>query len=155
MLLLELSLVAGSRDYCLCGVRASHRGDSSCCGTGAMGARTSVVVAHRPQDSQDSVLVVHGLSAPQYVESSQTRDQTCVLCTGRWIPIHCTTREVFDLPFKQDRTVLGCRAFCGNGYIAMLHIKCFSTSQKFLLLLIKELFFCCCCYCHWSLEMVL
>ena len=32
--------------------------------------------------------------APCYVESSQTRDQTCVPCTGRWILIHCITGEV-------------------------------------------------------------
>ena len=35
-----------------------------------------------------------GLAAPQCMESSQTRDQTHVLCFGRWIPIHCTTRKV-------------------------------------------------------------
>ena len=26
--------------------------------------------------------------------SFQTRDQTCAPCSGRWIPIHCATREV-------------------------------------------------------------
>ena len=37
------------------------------------------------------------------MESSQTRDRTCVPCVGRWIPNHWTTREVpilsiFSLP---------------------------------------------------------
>ena len=34
------------------------------------------------------------LVALPYVESSQTRDQTHVLCIGRWILNHWTTREV-------------------------------------------------------------
>ena len=42
----------------------------------------------------DSVAVVHGLSCPQHVDSSQTRDRTCVLCIGRQILNHWTTREV-------------------------------------------------------------
>ena len=48
------------------------------------------------------VVVVQGLSpggswalvAPWHVESSWTRDQTCVPCIGRQFPIHCTTREI-------------------------------------------------------------
>ena len=35
------------------------------------------------------------LVAPQHVESSWTRDRTCVPCIGRRILIHCTTREVW------------------------------------------------------------
>ena len=38
-----------------------------------------------------------GLVAFQYVESSWNRVQTCISCIGRWILIHCTTREV--LPY--------------------------------------------------------
>ena len=34
-----------------------------------------------------------GLVAPRHVGSSQTRTRTCVLCTGRRILNHCTTRE--------------------------------------------------------------
>ena len=44
--------------------------------------------------STDSVAVVHGLSCPQHVESSQTRDQTHVLCVGRQTLNHQTTRQV-------------------------------------------------------------
>ena len=36
-----------------------------------------------------------GLTAPWHVKSSQIRDQTHAPCIGRWIPIHCTTREVW------------------------------------------------------------
>ena len=36
-----------------------------------------------------------GLVAPQHVETSWTRDQTCVPCIGRQIVIHCTAREVY------------------------------------------------------------
>ena len=34
------------------------------------------------------------LAALQHVKSSRTRGLTCILCIGRQIPIHCTTREV-------------------------------------------------------------
>ena len=32
----------------------------------------------------------------QHVGSSRIRDQTCVPCIGRWILIHCTTREALQ-----------------------------------------------------------
>ena len=35
--------------------------------------------------------------APQHVESSQTRNRTCVPCTGGQILNHCATREVPEL----------------------------------------------------------
>ena len=35
-----------------------------------------------------------GLVVLQHVASSQTRDQTRVLCIGRWILISCATKEV-------------------------------------------------------------
>ena len=35
-----------------------------------------------------------GLVAPRHVESSQTRDKTCVPCIVRWILNHWATREV-------------------------------------------------------------
>ena len=41
-----------------------------------------------------SVVVVHGLSCPMNVESSQTRDWTCVPYTSRQTLNHWTTREV-------------------------------------------------------------
>ena len=41
-----------------------------------------------------------GLVVPQHVESSQTRDQTCVPCIGRQILILCTTREIPVIYFK-------------------------------------------------------
>ena len=47
-----------------------------------------------------------GLVAPWHVESSWTRDRTCVPCSGRHILIHCATREDQPSTFKL--------AFCGN-----------------------------------------
>jgi len=44
-----------------------------------------------------SIVVTHGLVAPQHVESPQTGDRTCVPCIGRQIPIHCTTTEVCEM----------------------------------------------------------
>ena len=57
-----------------CGVRASHCSDFSC---------------HRAW-----TLGYTGWVAPWHVESSQTRDGTHVLCIGRWILNHQTTRKV-------------------------------------------------------------
>ena len=42
-----LSLVVASGATLRCGARASHCGGFSCCGARALGARASVVVAHR------------------------------------------------------------------------------------------------------------
>ena len=41
-----------------------------------------------------SVIVTHGLSCPRNVESSQSRDWTCVPCNGRQTLNHWITREV-------------------------------------------------------------
>ena len=40
-----------------------------------------------------------GFSCPWHVKSFQIRDQTCVPCSGRQIPIHSTTREVLLVVF--------------------------------------------------------
>ena len=50
--------------------------------------RVPVVVMRGP------AVVLHGLSAPWHVESSCTRDGTCVPCIGRRINNHWTPREV-------------------------------------------------------------
>ena len=47
-----------------------------------------------------------GLVVPQHVESSQTRDQTCVPCIGRQILILCTTREIPVIYFKYSRVYM-------------------------------------------------
>ena len=41
-----------------------------------------------------------GSAAPWHVGSSQTRDRTHVSCTGRWVPIHCSTREALSFILK-------------------------------------------------------
>lgn len=46
------------------------------------------------------------LSVPQYVESSQTRERSCVPRIGRWILIHCTTGKVPSLPFFSNQFTL-------------------------------------------------
>ena len=40
-----------------------------------------------------------GLVAPRHAGSPQTRDRTCVTCTGGWILNHFATREVPELSF--------------------------------------------------------
>ena len=46
-----------------------------------------------------------GLVALWHVRSSQTRDQTCVPCIGRWILNHSATREVLYSVFKITKQV--------------------------------------------------
>ena len=48
-----------------------------------------------------------GLAAPWHVGSSQTMDQTHVLCIGRQILIHCATRKVPKVEFL-TRLMVGC-----------------------------------------------
>ena len=72
-----------------CGARASHCGGFSCCGARALGC-----TGFSSCGTQAQQLWHMGLVAPWHVESSWTRDRTCVLCVGRWIINHCTTREV-------------------------------------------------------------
>ena len=64
-----------------CSAPASHCCGFSCCGAQAVGTRASVVVTHRLSCS-----VWH-------VGSFRARNQTHVLCFGRLILIHWTTRE--------------------------------------------------------------
>ena len=46
------------------------------------------------------------LAASRHVESFWTRDRTCVLCIGRWILNHWTTREVLPLLWAPPFSVL-------------------------------------------------
>ena len=63
-----------------CGAWASHCGGFSCCGTGGLGVRASLVVAH-------------GLSCSAACEIFPDQGQTCVPCVGRQTLNHCATRE--------------------------------------------------------------
>ena len=74
-----------------CSALASHCGCFSCWGLWAVGHVGSVVVAL-------------GLNYPEDTRSSRTRDQTCVLCIGRRILNHWTTRDV--LPVFQSMEIL-------------------------------------------------
>ena len=49
-----------------------------------------------------------GLPVLQHVEASRTRDRTHVSCTGRWIAIHCATREVPQCSFNPSRSGVSC-----------------------------------------------
>ena len=56
-------------------------------------AVASFVAEHRLQVQKLQQLWRVGLAARRHVGSSRTRDQTCVLCIGRRILIHSTTRK--------------------------------------------------------------
>ena len=71
-----------------------------------LGSTGSRRAAHRPNscgsralEHTGSVVGRMGFVAQWHVESSQTREQICVPCIGRQIPIHCTTREVPSVSF--------------------------------------------------------
>ena len=91
-----------------CSVRASQCGGFSCCGARALGARASVVVACRLQQSwlagsraQAQQLWCRGLVAPWHVGSSRTRARTRVPCIGRRILNHCITRKYIHFPIGE------------------------------------------------------
>ena len=59
----------------------------------------SLVAEHRLKAPGLQQLMYAGLAASRYAKSSQTKDQTSVLCIARWILNHWTTREVLKYPF--------------------------------------------------------
>ena len=63
---------------------------------GLLGARALGAVAQGLNSCGSWALEHTGLGALQHVESSQTGDQTCVPCIGRWSLNRWTTREVLD-----------------------------------------------------------
>ena len=62
---------------------------------GLLIAVASLVTEHRLKAPGFQQLWYTGPASPRHVGSSKTRDQTCVPCIGRRIPIYYTTREVF------------------------------------------------------------
>ena len=68
---------------------------SLCCWVGATlrrGTRTSHCNSF--SSGTRANWVAHELTAPRHVGSSWISDWTCVPCIGRWVLIHCATREV-------------------------------------------------------------
>lgn len=82
------------------GAQASHYGGfSRCTGSGHAGLSScsppGLHLASGVQGAWASAVVAHGLSCSVgRVESSQTRDGTCVPYIEGWVLTHCTTREV-------------------------------------------------------------
>ena len=76
----------------------------SCCGVQTLGTQPSAVAALGLSSCKQALGTwaqqswCMGLDAPRYVNTSKTRDWTCVPCSIRQIRIHCTTREVPRLP---------------------------------------------------------
>ena len=87
LFLVALGLHCCTQPFSSCNAQASHGGDFSYCEAQALATWFN------------NCMWLAGLVAPWHVESSGTRDWTCVPCIGRWIPIHCTTKEVPPLPF--------------------------------------------------------
>ena len=86
---------------------------------GLLTAEAPLVAEHRPWSTRSGA-VVQGLSAPHHMGSSQTRDQPCVSCIGRWILIHWAIRggpnhKLLDynssLYWLQDNLLLEYRLF--------------------------------------------
>ena len=82
-----LSLVVASGVYSSDSAWTPHCSGFSCCGARLLpiGLSSCSIWAQ--------YLWCRGWASPWHVGSFQTRDWNCVPCIGRWIPIHCTTRE--------------------------------------------------------------
>ena len=70
------------------------RGYSLAAGHGLLTVVASLVAEHRLLGMLAQELWRMGLVALQHVDSSSSRDQTCVTCIGRLILNHWTTREI-------------------------------------------------------------
>ena len=79
-----------------CGAWASRGGGYTWCAAWALGAQKLQLPGSKAQARQ---LWFMGPAVPWHVGSSQIRDWTHVSCIGRWIPIHCATREAWVLGF--------------------------------------------------------
>ena len=83
---------------CSSGASFSSReqGLRSSCSAWLLTAAASLVAKHRLQGVCASMAVVHGFGCPvaRGILAPGQRDPSCVLCIGRQIPSHWTTREV-------------------------------------------------------------
>ena len=79
-----------------CSAQVSHCGGFSCCRAQALGARASVVVAHRLQ-SAGSVIVAHGLSCSAAYGIFPAQGSNPVPRIDRQTLNHCATREALEL----------------------------------------------------------
>ena len=86
-----LGLHCYAQAFSSCGVWAFHCGGFFCCGAQALGTQASIAVSHGLSNCGTWI------SYPAECGISQTRDQTCVPCIGRWILHRWTTREVHNL----------------------------------------------------------
>ena len=76
------------------GSRCRGRAFSSCDGFSSCEAQALQCVDFSSFGPRAQELRHPSLVTPWHVESSQTRDRTCVPCINRQIPTHCATREV-------------------------------------------------------------
>ena len=88
----SFSLVVERGSYSLV-IWAFHCGDSSCCGTQALGHVGSVAVAPASRAQ------AHYWVAPRHVGSSWIREPARVSCIGRWVLYHWATREALHWLF--------------------------------------------------------
>ena len=72
-------------------------GATLCCGSRALGIKS---FSTGGLQAQIGSLWCTGFVAPQHVESSQSRDRTCVPCVGRRILIHYATKKVPSKPLS-------------------------------------------------------
>ena len=93
-MLLSFNFVLGLRFYVGLSLVTASRDRSPAVVLKLLLVAASLAVECRPWSKWAQWWLLVDLLAPQHVGSSQTRDQTRVLCTGRQILNHWTTREV-------------------------------------------------------------
>ena len=120
-------------------------GGFSCCGAQALGVRAQQLW-HAGSRGQAQQLWRTVLVSPQHVGSSRTRDRTCVPCIGRWILIHCATREV---PIHLSLTFKILQNFVQNPQHSEIFLKPFSqTIHSILCILSTYIKLPCCVNLH-------
>ena len=102
-----------------CSAWASHCGGFPCCRAQVLGSRASVVEVF-------GLWISGSVVTPGHMKFSRTRDWTSVPCTGRWILIHCATREVLLFTLGTIQLILKsqCWDFPSAPVAKTLHSQC-------------------------------
>ena len=99
LFLVVLHLCSCMQTFSSCSTWVPHHCGFSCCRVWALGHADFSSCGSKVQYSWFAGSRVQGLVASQHMDSSRTRDPTCVSCISLWILNHWTTKEVMWTSF--------------------------------------------------------